>query len=108
LPAAPAVTGESLPKDGYVSPDYQLRVCLCGSYDVGAGNSSAGCYKCGKSINAISTPEAISKWNELNSPAQHDVKRLIEALKDYHFALYGHGTGRPDVDALISEIEGRK
>lgn len=70
-------------RKGYVAPDYRLRACLCGSYDVGGAYLSAGCYKCGKSVNGIDFQTAIDHWNELNTPSDttNRIAQLEEQLK---------------------------
>lgn len=54
----------SIPRKDYVSPDYLLHKCSCGSMDVGATSNVANCYSCKKEVVADTHESAIKKWNE--------------------------------------------
>jgi len=63
--------------EDFVGPDFVLRMCSCGSYDVGASNGIASCYRCKEYVQCETTDLAVIRWNETRENAKKKEKSKL-------------------------------
>lgn len=94
-------------REAFVSPDYRLLHCKCGSYDVGGGTKTVRCYKCNQTFKSdINLNDAIRQWNNLQiqAAAQAQSEKIVQleaTIETMQYALATIGTypyeGAPDI-----------